>query len=316
VNNTWLDFSVNRPKTVLIIGFLLIIATALGAKNLYFRGDYKVFFEDSNPQRMAFEEMQRTFSKNDGASIVIAPKSGTVFNLKTLSLIHEMSDDAQQTPLSIRIDSLTNFQHTWAEDDDMIVEDLVYDLAELDQERLDYIRNVALNEPNLINRLISAKGDVTIINVSVNLPSGDQTAEVNRVTQSVKALTEKYKAKYPEHDFYHTGVVLMNYSFATFAKRDFSTIVPLMFLTVVIIMWLLLRTAVGTFSTVVVIASSIAATLGVAGWFGMFMSTATVNVPTMVMTLAVADCIHVISTMLYGMRQGKDKKTALTYSLS
>lgn len=316
MNNTWLDFSVNRPKTVLIIGFLLIIATALGAKNLYFRGDYKVFFEDSNPQRMAFEEMQRTFSKNDGASIVIAPKSGTVFNLKTLSLIHEMSDDAQQTPLSIRIDSLTNFQHTWAEDDDMIVEDLVYDLAELDQERLDYIRNVALNEPNLINRLISAKGDVTIINVSVNLPDGDQTAEVNRVTQSVKALTEKYKAKYPEHDFYHTGVVLMNYSFATFAKRDFSTIVPLMFLTVVIIMWLLLRTAVGTFSTVVVIASSIAATLGVAGWFGMFMSTATVNVPTMVMTLAVADCIHVISTMLYGMRQGKDKKTALTYSLS
>ena len=38
-------------------------------------------------------------------------------------------------------------------------------------------------------------------------------------------------------------------------------------------MWLLLKTAAGTFSTVVVIASSIAATMGVAGWFGMFMST-------------------------------------------
>ena len=81
-------------------------------------------------------------------------------------------------------------------------------------------------------------------------------------------------------------------------------------------MWLLLKTAVGTFSTVVVIASSIAATMGIAGWLGMFMSTATVNVPTMVMTLAVADCIHVISTMLYGMRQGKDKKQALIFSLS
>lgn len=316
MNNTWLDFSVNRPKTVLIIGFMLIIATALGAKNLYFRGDYKVFFEESNPQRTAFEEMQRTFSKNDGASIIIAPKSGNVFNLQTLSLIHEMTEDAQQTPLSIRIDSLTNFQHTWAEDDDMIVEDLVYDLAELDQQRFDYIRSIALNEPNLVNRLISPKGDVTVINVSVNLPEGDQTAEVIEVTESIKALTDKYKAKYPEHDFYHTGVVLMNYSFATFAKRDFSTIVPLMFLTVILIMWLLLKTAVGTFSTVVVIASSIAVTMGVAGWFGMFMSTATVNVPTMVMTLAVADCIHVISTMLYGMSLGKDKKEALLYSIS
>lgn len=316
MKHSWLDFSVNRPKTVLVIGFMLIIATALGAKNLYFRGDYKVFFEDSNPQRMAFEEMQKTFSKNDGASIIIAPKSGNVFTLKTLTLIYEMTEDAKQIPLSIRIDSVTNFQHTWAEDDDMIVEALVYDLADLDKDRFAYIRKVALNEPNLINRLISPNADVTAINVSVNLPDGDLTAEVNQVTQSIKALTEKYKAKFPEHDFYHTGDVLMNYSFASFAERDFKTIVPLMFLTVIIIMWLLLKTAVGTFSTVMVIASSIAATMGVAGWFGMFMSTSTVNVPTMVMTLAVADCIHVISTMLYEMRQGKDKKEALLYSLS
>ena len=316
MNNSWLDFSVNRPKTVLIIGFILIIATALGAKNLYFRGDYKVFFEDSNPQRIAFEEMQRTFSKNDGANIIIAPKSGNVFTLQTLSLVHEMTKDAEQTPLSIRIDSLTNFQHTWAEEDDMIVEDLVYKLADLNQQKFEYIRTVAFNEPNLVNRIISPEGDVTVINISVNLPDGDQTAEVDMITKSVLALTEKYKAKYPEHDFYHTGVVLMNYSFVSFAKRDFTTIVPLMFLTIIIIMWLLLKTAVGTFSTVLVVASSIAATMGVAGWFGMFMSTATVNVPTMVMTLAVADCIHVISTMLYGMRQGKDKKQALVYSLS
>jgi predicted RND superfamily exporter protein len=316
VNNSWLDFPVNRPKTVLIIGFILIIATALGAKNLYFRGDYKVFFEDSNPQRMAFEEMQKTFSKNDGASIIIAPKSGNVFTMQTLSLIFEMTEDAKQTPLSIRVDSLTNFQHTWAENDDMIVEALVYDLADLDQERFAYIRKVALSEPNLVNRLISPNGNVSVINVAVNLPDGDLTAEVNQITKSVKALTDKYKAKFPEHDFYHTGDVLMNYSFAAFAERDFKTIVPLMFLTIIIIMWLLLKTAVGTFSTVVVIASSIAATMGVAGWLGMFMSTSTVNVPTMVMTLAVADCIHVISTMLYEMRQGKDKKEALLDSLS
>lgn len=316
MNNTWLDFSVNRPKTVLIIGFILIIATTFGAKNLYFRGDYKVFFEETNPQRVAFEKMQKIFSKNDGVSIIIAPKSGNVFTLQTMSLIHEMTHDAQQTPLSNRIDSLTNFQHTWAEDDDMIVEDLVYDLADLNPKRFDYIRKVALNEPNLVNRLLSPEGDVSVINIAVNLPDGDQTAEVTQITKSIQALTEKYKTKYPEHDFYHTGVVLMNYSFASFAKRDFSTIVPLMFLVVVIIMWILLKTAVGTFATVVVIASSIAATMGVAGWFGMFMSTATVNVPTMVMTLAVADCIHVISTMLYGMRLGKDKKEALIYSLS
>jgi hypothetical protein len=42
-----------------------------------------------------------------------------------------MTEETKQTPLSIRIDSLTNFQHTWAEDDNMIVDDFVYDLADL-----------------------------------------------------------------------------------------------------------------------------------------------------------------------------------------
>jgi predicted RND superfamily exporter protein len=61
---------------------------------------------------------------------------------------------------------------------------------------------------------------------------------------------------------------------------------------------------------------SIVTTMGLAGWLGFYLTGPSSSAPTMIMTLAVADCIHVISTMLYGMRQGKDKKTALEYSLS
>jgi hypothetical protein len=52
-------------------------------------------------------------------------------NLQTLTLINEMTEETKQTPLFILIDSFTNFQHTWAEDDNMIVDDFVYDLADL-----------------------------------------------------------------------------------------------------------------------------------------------------------------------------------------
>nr|WP_268820417.1 MMPL family transporter [Paraglaciecola sp. G1-23] len=310
-----MSLSVNRPKIVLCIGFLLIFVAAFGAKNLYFRGDYKVFFEEDNPQRLAFESMQAHFSKNDGVSIIIAPHSGKVFSVQTLSLIQELTEAAEQTPYSSRIDSLSNFQHTWAEEDDMIVEDLVEDASTLLPGDLDKIQKIALQEPNLLHRLISPKGDVAVINISVNLPDGDQTPEVIKITDSVMAMTDKFKANYPEHDFYHTGVVLMNYSFFSFASNDFESIVPLMFLTIILIMWILLKTLSGTLATLLIIITSIAATMGVGGWFGMFLSTATVNVPTMVMTLAVADCIHIISSMLFGMRAGKNKKEALLYSL-
>jgi predicted RND superfamily exporter protein len=315
VNNSWLNISVTRPKTVLLIGFILIFAAAFGAKNLYFRGDYKVFFEDTNPQRMAFEQMQNTFSKNESASIIIAPKSGTVFNAQTLTLIKELTDDAWQTPMSIRVDSLTNFQYTWIEDDDMVVDDLVLETNNLTPEEIARIRGIALNEPNLVNRMVSEQGHVAVVNITVNLPDGEQTAEVIAITEFVKAMSDRYQQKYPEHEFYHTGMVLLNNAFASAAMQDASALIPLMFMTIIVVMWLLLRTFFGTLSTLIVIIASIATTMGLAGWMGMFLSTATVNVPTMVMTLAVADCIHVISTMLFGMRQGKSKSEALIYSI-
>ena len=315
MKDSWLNVSVARPKTVILIAFMLIFAAAFGGKNLYFRGDYKVFFEPENPQRVAFEEMQQTFSKNENASIIIAPRSGNVFTPETLAMIKAMTDEAWQTPLSIRVDSISNFQYTWAEEDDMIVEDLLMNTEQLDDKGIARIRKIALSEPNLLGRMVSPEGHVAIVNITVNLPDGDQTAEVFEITTAVKALSDKYQALYPEHDFYHTGVVLMNNSFASSAKHDAETLVPLMFLSIILIMWILLRTFIGTLSTVIVIIASIATTMGLSGWMQMFLSTATVNVPTMVMTLAVADCIHVISSMLYGMRQGKSKTEAIRYSI-
>ncbi|MDU0354536.1 MMPL family transporter [Paraglaciecola aquimarina] len=315
MSGSWLSMAIGRPKTVLFIGFLLILTSAFGAKNLYFRGDYKVFFEDNNPQLMAFNQMQDMFSKNDGVSIIVAPKSGNVFSVESLSLIKSLTEQAEQTPFSSRIDSISNFQHTWSEFDDLIVEDLVEDPSNLEADDLTNIREIALNEPNLVNRLVSSKGNVAVINISVNLPDGDQTAEVTTIAHYVEEMTAQYKAEHPDYEFHHTGMVFMNYSFSSFAEHDFKTIVPLMFLAIIIIMWILLRTIIGTITTLIIIIASIAATMGLAGWAGMYLSTATVNVPTMVMTLAVADCVHVISSMLYSMRQGKTKKDALLESL-
>jgi predicted RND superfamily exporter protein len=315
LNNSLLNLSLRRPKSVLLIGFAIIILAAIGSKSLYFRGDYKVFFADDNPQLLAFDEMQNNFSKNENASIIIAPRSGDVFHAQTLSLIRELTEEAWQTPFSTRVDSLSNFQYTRAQEDDLIVEDLVGEDNQLATTELTIIRNVALSEPDLVGRMVSPQGHVTLINITVNLPEGDQTAEVEKITAFVKTLTDKYKLRYPQHDFYHTGVVLMNDAFAGSAKQDASTLVPLMFVTIIVIMWLALRTFVGTFATLIVIVGSIVTTMGLSGWMGMFLSTATVNVPTMVMTLAVADCIHVVSSMLFAMREGKAKKDALYYSL-
>lgn len=319
----WLDVVIKKPWLMLLFGIVFFMLAGMGGQSLYFRGDYKVFFGKDNPQLMAFERMQETFSKNESANIIIAPKSGDVFNKTTLQLIKEYTDEAWQTPLSSRVDSLSNYQHTWAEEDDLIVEDLVMDIESMTPESIARAKAIATTEPNLVKRIVSEDGKVAVISVTVQLPDGDnpETAgeamlAVTEISDSVRALTERFKAQYPDHEFYHTGMVFMNDAFASEAQKDASTLVPLMFLMVIVILWVLLRSFSGTFATLIIIIVSIAATMGLSGWMGYFLSTATVNVPTMVMTLAVADCVHVISSMLYALKQGKTKEEAIEYSMN
>jgi predicted RND superfamily exporter protein len=311
----WLNTILKFPWLVLLLGLVLIGAASLGSKELYFRGDYKVYFEQDDPQRLAFEQMQLAFTKNETANIIIAPRSGDIFNLRTLTLIKGLTDEAWQTPMSTRVDSVTNYQHTQAEDDDLRVEDLVFETEDLNPQTIARVKMVALSEPNLVSRLVSRQGHVAVVAITVNMPDTDKTAAVKQIADYVTGLSAKYQALYPDHEFYQTGIVFLNDAFASEAQKDAQTLVPLMFLAIIVVLWLLLRSFTGTLATVVIIITAISSTMGLAGWMGVFLSTATVNVPTLVMTLAVADCVHVISSMLYALREGKTKAQAVAYAM-
>jgi len=315
VRQLWLNSVINRPLLVFIICLLTIVAASYGAKNLVFNGDYKVYFEEDNPQRVAFENMQAIYTKNETANIIVTNKEGSIFNPKSLKLIADMTEESWQTPLSSRIDSIANFQHTWSEDDDMIVEQLILDADVISTQQVDRIKEIALAEPNLVNRLVSESGEAAIISITVFLPEGDKSLANAKITEFIWNMTDEFKAQYPNHDFYHSGVVFMNMAFELEAKKDAQTLVPLMFLVIILLLWVLLRTLMGTLATTIVVITSIAATMGLAGWLGFTLTTATVNVPILVMTLAVADCVHVVASMLFEMRKGNSKSDAITTSM-
>ena len=145
----------NYPITIVLICLLVITGLASGGQYLYFRGDYKTFFREDNPQRAAFTEMQDIFNKTETVNLLVVPESGNVFNAETLNLIRDLTEKAWQTPYSIRVNSVTNFQHTYSEGDDLIVDKLYPDWQSLSEELIKNIEAVALTEPDVVNRLVS-----------------------------------------------------------------------------------------------------------------------------------------------------------------
>lgn len=304
-----------RYRWIIIIATLFVfVAVGSGARFIHFSNNYRVFFGKDNPQLKSFDLLENTYTKNDNVLIVLAPRDGHVFTPKTLLAVKELTHQAWQVPYSQRVESVTNFQHSWADNDDLVVEDLVRNPESLSDADLKRIKNIALSEPALRARLISPSAHVTGINVTVNMPR-KSISEVPEVTDFARSMVNAFRDKHPDIDVYLTGIVMINSTFSEAGIGDMKTLVPVMYLLMMLLIGTLLRSVAGTAVTILVIAFSSITAMGLAGWLGILLTPVSANAPTVVMTLAVADSIHILVTLFYEMRQGKSKHEAIIESL-
>ena len=292
----------------------LAVLAASGGRFISFATDYRVFFSDKNPQLEAFEALQNIYTKNDNITFVIQPADEDVFTPHTLAAVEELTLQAWKIPYAIRVDAITNFQHTSADADDLIVEDLVEGARALNEEELAEKRAIALAEPSLPNRLISPSTHVTGVTVTLQLP-GKAIDESTKSVAHARELAAAVEAEHPGVTIYLTGIAMLSNAFMEASQHDLSTLVPLMFLVLIVVIGLALRSVSATAATFVVIALSVATAMGLAGWLRVSLTPVSASAPTMILTLAVADSIHLLVTALREMRNGASKHDALVESL-
>ena len=291
--------------------FLSILATlglASGGRFLSFRADYRVFFGEDNPQLLDFDALQNIYAKNDNLMFVLVPKDGDVFSPQNREAVQWLTERCwEEMPYSTRVDSLSNFAHTKGTEDDLIVRDL----GEVEAAEA---REFAVNEPLLVHRLISPDGSITGVNTTFQLP-GKALSELDEVFKVVHDLEQRFVEKYPDIEVRLTGILPLNRAFGESSKNDMMTLVPLMYLLLIVTMLIMLRSLGGTFLTVAIIGMSAAAAMGFAGWLGIAITPQSAIAPTMILTMAIADSIHVLVPLFGFMRQGSSKEEALVESL-
>jgi len=150
----WIGDMVVRYRWFLIFAFLCFaVLSASGMRFLVFSNNSRMFFSKENPQLQALEALERTYTKVENVLYIIAPKSGNIFERKTLAAIEFLTQEAWKLPFSSRIDSLSNYQHTKASEDDLVVADLISNAESLSDEEITKIKKIALDQPLLLNIL-------------------------------------------------------------------------------------------------------------------------------------------------------------------
>ena len=315
------EFSLRLTKRAIryrwIVLFSAVLITALfvkGMSNLEFSSNYRVFFSNENPELAAFEDLQSTYTKNDNILFVVESveknKGGEVFNNRILSAVEELTAQAWQIPYAIRVDSVTNFQYTKAIGDDLIVDDLVLEAESLSQSELSIRKKIALDEPLLLNNLVTKTADVTAVNVVLQYPDMS-LLEVPQAVSAARSIREQIKIKFPEIAVHLTGVSMLNNAFSEVGLHDAGSLTPLMFCVILLISWLILRFLAGTVVIFLVVAISTIIGMGIAGFFGVKLTPISMSASTVILTLAVADSIHILISFRSLMREGHSKYEAI-----
>ncbi|WP_299244790.1 efflux RND transporter permease subunit [uncultured Aquimarina sp.] len=310
----WAEFVIKFKWPVLIV--TLVLAMGLGSQgNMEFDGDYHVFFSKSNPELEAFDALQEKYTKDDNVVIVLTPSNGDIFTKENLTAIEEFTAKAWNTPYSSRVDAVTNFQHTSAQGDDLYVDDLSYESSSKTKTEIAIIKEKALKEPLLVNRILNETGSVTAINVTVRLPGEDSAKEIPEVTAFIREAIADFKTKYPNFQVHSSGLVPLNTAFFESSMNDLM-LTMIMLIIVIITTLILTRSIYSTIATFIVVMFSIMSAVGFVGLMGIKLTPPSSVFPTMILTLAVADSIHILVTMLQKMRKdGYTKKEALVESM-
>lgn len=304
-----------RPWLVIGAVALVMCIVVFGASRLQYNPDNRVFFGADNPHLIALENMENTYTKTDNVFVALQPETGTVFTPRILQLIVDLTEDSWLLPYSNRVDSLSNFQYMRADGDDLIVTNLVnIDERELTPEYAAELQTVALSKSFLVNRLVSADATSSGFNISILKPADNPDA-VYEIEQHTREMLDSYREKYPDVSFHMTGGVIFDVAFAEIPAGENATLVPLMFGLILLIVGVSLRTTWATISVLVLMGLSVGAAMGLAGWGGAVLNAGTTGAPVIIMTLSIAHCVHIISTMRQKLSEGWSHNGAIAESL-
>ena len=313
--SAWDRRIVNYTRWIIRHRWQVLIATALVSllllaqlRNIVFNGDYAVFFSEDDPKVQAYADVVRSYTNNASIFFVVTAKNGDIFSPEALQATHHITEKAWDIPKVVRVDSITNYQYARWEGDSLVIGPLMENPAAMSPEALATAKSTTLDQKQLAGRIINPDASVTGINVQVSGNSNEQI-------KAVRDLREDTLARYPGVEIRLTGVVMLNNGFKEATIKDLATMTPIMLVILVSAMALLLRSLLLTFVTFTVIALSTFTAGGIAVMLGYEMSGPVAPAPIMIMTLSVANCVHILVTMMWYMRHGDSRNEAIIESI-
>jgi predicted RND superfamily exporter protein len=305
---------------VLIGSLLLTVGLGAFATAQRYYNPYEIWFLPNDPALVAYRQLLRQYGEDDFVIIAFREPAG-IFTNKALGAILDLTERLEATPFVDKVSSVANYQYIRARvsrggEEELLIEDLVRrEELPLSAEEVRRREEIALGETPIVGSLLSAKppdgGPPTTTGVVARVIINDEEPEnAVRIVESVRAITREIEAKYG-YRLYAAGVPVVEHAFATFGKRETLTFTSALLGTVAVLLGVVFRRARGVLLPCGVVVLALAPALGIMALARIWLNPLTTIIPQILITVAIAEAIHLVAGFFELRRQGLPRDAAV-----
>ncbi|PKP78927.1 MAG: hypothetical protein CVT81_01625 [Alphaproteobacteria bacterium HGW-Alphaproteobacteria-3] len=303
------------PRLIIVLCLAIFAVSAAGVFRYTLSYDTRVFFDPEGADLAKLRAFDAKYGQNNDVLMVLWADGRKITEPEVLAALGDLVSRAWRLPHSTRVDALTNFPHVSADDDSFTVADLVPDPANVTAEEARVIERTALGDSLIRNRLLSADARAAGILVNFNLPA-EASVEVQEIVAASRALVAEFEARHPGIEVKLTGNVMLMATFSEAALNDIKVLIPISLIITSLVMFVFVRAVLPSIAILSLLGLSSAAAMGLAGWYGYEINTATVACPIIIMTVNMAAAVRIVTTAMGALGRGVGRHEAIAEAVS
>jgi predicted RND superfamily exporter protein len=315
-----MDFLVNQLLVRrYFLSFVTVILAALvswGIVHTSVDNTFNGILSEDDPYREEVDQVRADFPPSTAVLFAfLADGENGVFNMDSLQAMEDLTARYIEVESAVSIASLTNYRLNAVDAEEHDRDYLLPQLAGISQEDLAAIRSIALQDEDLTKSLLAPAGDMALALVRYKAPADDKDTRMS-IAESVVTLRDALRADYPGLTIYVIGNVLFELDSYKAQIKDGRYLAPLVFTISILLMWFCLKSLLFSLCVFAVSFTTIALTVGTAGWIQMPFNQISAMGPLVVLMIATADGVHIVSIYVQGLHRSLGKFEAMRQSLT
>lgn len=304
---------------------LLAVLTLIGGAGVIWGMQYNVrestytaILSEEDPYKAEVDQTRLDFPPSTSVLFVFQT-DGDVFTIDALRAMDALNNRYTEVDAAVSVGSLMNHRLNSVEAERYNRDYLVPDLAMLGAGDLEQVRRLALNDDSLTKGMLAPAGDLALATIKYKASTDDQATRL-AIAESVLKLRDELRADFPNVQIYALGGVLFELEGYNAQVNDSRVLFPLVVVIGVALLWFCLRSFAYAVTLFTIAFATVGLTLGSFGWADIALNQISSLGPLVVLVIAIADGIHIVSVYAQGLHDNTDgppdKLKAMRHSLA